>query len=402
MNNLFSIMLYIDPGTGSMLIAAISGIIMTLIFSIRGFVYRSLYLISGKRYKGVNDYSDQLVFYNEGANYWNVFKPVLDHYIMSGQKFTYLTSDKNDPGLKMDHTLCAAHYIGKMDHAFLVLNKLKATMCVMTTPQLNILRLKRSKDVKHYCHLAHSPIDVHGYKKFSFDYYDSVLCGNKFQITNLKQLEKERKSIEKQLFKTGCTYYDQFPEVAHSKGDSILLAPTWGDRTFLVRFGESIIEKLLEGKNKVILRPHPQSWISDKEILSSIISKFESEDLLTIDKELDNSISLSKAKTVICDITSGIIYDFIFIHKKPVIAVDFSWGNGGYESSNIKNEPCTKFLLKEAGKTINADDISNINSIIRDLKPISITEKVRDNHIINFGKAGPVAASQILNIYNKL
>ena len=83
MNNLFSIMLYIDPGTGSMLIAAISGIIMTLIFSIRGFVYRSLYLILGKRYKGVNDYSDQLVFYNEGANYWNVFKPVLDHYIIS-------------------------------------------------------------------------------------------------------------------------------------------------------------------------------------------------------------------------------------------------------------------------------------------------------------------------------
>ncbi len=402
MNVVLGILLYIDPGTGSMLIAAISGIIMTLIFSLRGFLYRSLYLFLGKRYKGVNDFSSQLVFYNEGTNYWNVFKPVLNHYIMSGQKFTYLTSDKNDPGLKLDNSICISHYIGEMNQAFIVLNKLKANMCVMTTPQLNILRLKRSEDVKHYCYLAHAPMDVHANKKFSFDYYDSVLCGNEYHVTNLRQLEKVRKSQEKLLLKTGCTYYDEVADVPFAVGDSILLAPTWGDRTFLVRYGDLIIEKLLEGNNKVILRPHPQSWISDKEVLEDIISKFDNEDLLTIDKELDNSISLSKAKTVICDITSGIIYDFIFLHKKPVIAVDFSWENGGYESSNIKNEPCTKLLLKEAGKIITADDISNINSIIRDLKQISITEKVIDNHIINFGKAGPVAANQILNIYNKL
>ena len=290
------ILLYIDPGTGSMLISVIVGAMMTLLFSLRGFFYRSVYLLLGKKYKGVNDFTGQLVFYSEGSNYWNVFKPVLDQFIKAEQKFSYLTSDENDPGLQLDNSICTAHFIGKMDHAFLVLNKLKANMCVMTTPQLNILRLKRSDDVKHYCYLAHAPMDVHANKKFSFDYYDSVLCGNDYHIANLRQLEKDRKSQEKKLLKTGCTYYDEMPEIPFTEGDSILLAPTWGDRTFLVRCGDLIIEKLLEANNKVILRPHPQSWISDKKVLADIISKFDKEDLFTIDRESDNSISLSRAK----------------------------------------------------------------------------------------------------------
>ena len=396
------ILLYIDPGTGSMLISVIVGAMMTLLFSLRGFFYRSVYLLLGKKYKGVNDFTGQLVFYSEGSNYWNVFKPVLDQFIKAEQKFSYLTSDENDPGLQLDNSICTAHFIGKMDHAFLVLNKLKANMCVMTTPQLNILRLKRSDDVKHYCYLAHAPMDVHANKKFSFDYYDSVLCGNDYHIANLRQLEKDRKSQEKKLLKTGCTYYDEMPEIPFTEGDSILLAPTWGDRTFLVRCGDLIIEKLLEANNKVILRPHPQSWISDKKVLADIISKFDKEDLFTIDRESDNSISLSRAKTVICDVTSGIIYDFVFLHKKPVIAIDFLWNDGGYESSDIKNEPCTKFLLKDAGKTIAIDDVPNINSIINDLEQISITEEVIEKHIVNFKKSGPIAAKQILTLYSPL
>lgn len=402
MSYISGILLYIDPGTGSMLIAVLGGALMTLLFSIRGFFYRLVYFLLGKKFKGVNDFSGQLVFYSEGSNYWNVFKPVLDQYIKNDQKFTYLTSDENDPGLQMDNSTCSSHYIGNMDQAFLVLNKLKANMCVMSTPQLNILRLRRSNDVKHYCYLAHAPMDVHANKKFSFDYYDSILCGNEYHIKNLRQLERDRKSKKKILLKTGCTYYDEMTEVPFVEGDSILLAPTWGNRTFLVRCGELIIEKLLEGKNKVILRPHPQSWISDKEILNSIVSKFYNEDLFTIDKELDNSISLSRAKTVICDITSGIIYDFVFLHKKPVIAIEFEWNDGGYESSNIENVPCTKFLLKDVGETISFDEVPNINSIVSDLKQISISKEVIENHIMNFRKSGPVAAKQILTLYSEL
>lgn len=394
--------LYIDPGTGSLLISVIVGAMMTFIFSLRGFIYRSAYFIMGKKYKGVNDFTGQLVFYSEGANYWNVFKPVVEQFIKSKQKFVYLTSDEKDPGLDLDDSICKSYFIGQMEHAFLVLNKLKANMCVMTTPQLNILRLKRSEDVQHYCYLAHAPMDVHANKKFSFDYYDSVLCGNMYHINNLRQLERDRKSQEKLLLKTGCTYYDEMDEVPFSNGDSILLAPTWGERTFLSQFGDQIIEKLLAGNNNVILRPHPQSWISDKEVLENIISKFDNEKSFKIDREIDNSTSLAKAKTIICDITSGIIYDFAFLHRKPVIAVDVEWYDGGYESSNIENDPCTKYLLKDVGRTITSDDIPHINSIVNDLEKISITDEVIESHIWNFKKAGPIAAEQILTIYNEL
>ena len=77
MSYISGILLYIDPGTGSMLIAVLGGALMTLLFSIRGFFYRLVYFLLGKKFKGVNDFSGQLVFYSEGSNYWNVFKPIL-------------------------------------------------------------------------------------------------------------------------------------------------------------------------------------------------------------------------------------------------------------------------------------------------------------------------------------
>lgn len=394
--------LYIDPGTGSLLLSVVLGALMTLVFTLRGFFYKTFYFIIGKKYKGVNDFTGQLVFYNEGSNYWNVFKPVLENVIKAQQPFVYLSSDETDPGLKIESPHCNAHFIGKMDQAFLVLNKLKAAVCVMTTPQLNILRLRRSSDVQHYAYLAHAPNDVHGNKKFAFDYYDSVFCGNDFHIESLRLLEKKRNTQEKLLLKTGCTYYDEMPEVTTSERDSILLVPTWGDRTFLTHCGEAIIEKLLECGHKVILRPHPQSWISDKEVLNKIVSGFQGHERFEMDRSSSNSVALSKAKLIICDITSGIIYDFSFLQKKPVIAVDFDWKDGGYESSNLDNITCTDLFLKKVGKVISAKDIPHLDTIIDDLEEFEMPQALMDEHIVNFRKAGPVAAKQILEIYESV
>ncbi len=396
-----STLAYIDPGTGSILISTIIGIILTLIFTVKGFFYRIIARLSGKSIKITNDFSGKLVFFSEGENYWNVFKPVLENYIEKKQDFVYLTADNNDPGLNIKSEFSESYYIGNIKQAIIVLNKLKADMCVMTTPQLNVITLKRSKYVRHYCHLIHSPTDIHAYKKFAFDYFDSVLCSSKYQIENLCQLEKDRKRKKKILKATGCTYYDVIDIEESQKGESVLIAPTWGARTFFADYGEILINNLLKGGYRVIYRPHPQSWISDKELLEKIITRFKTNPLFSIDKSTNNNDALSKAKLLICDITSGMVYDVVFIHKKPVIAFDFEWDNGGYEASDIINETSTKYLLEDVGKVVSVKDVSMICEIIKKVSDKKINDEIIDKHIYNFRQAGAIAADQILSIYKE-
>ena len=105
---------------------------------------------------------------------------------------------------------------------------------------------------------------------------------------------------------------------------------------------------------------------------------------------------------MITDISSGIIYDVAFLHKTPIIAINFKYDDGGYESSNIENPPSTKFLLEDCGEVISEDEISDINTIIKKVTKFKITKEIIDKHIFNFQIAGKVAAKQILTIYKNI
>ena len=79
MNNF---LLYIDPGTGSMLFSILIGAAATLFFVAKAAWIKLKILLSGKKDgSGVADVSYKTyVIYNEGNQYWNVFKPVADEF----------------------------------------------------------------------------------------------------------------------------------------------------------------------------------------------------------------------------------------------------------------------------------------------------------------------------------
>lgn len=392
---------YIDPGTGSLIISLISGLLMTFIYTSKDLFYKLMNKFSGRKFTSLSDFSGKLVFFSEGQRYWNVFEPVILKLIEDKQPFVYLTADKNDQGLSVDHDFCEAHFIGNINQAIGVLNVLKAAMCVMTTPQLNVVSLKRSKNVKHYSHLIHSPTDIHAYKKFAFDYFDSVLCSSSFQIDNLRKLEENRSSKRKVLLETGCTYYDNYKLEAAQERDSILVAPTWGDKSFFSIHGQKTLKLLLNAGFKIIYRPHPQSWISDKILLESILEEFSDHSSFSIDREISNENSISKSFLMICDM-SGVVYDFAFTQKKPVMAFNFSWDDGGYESSDIEKETSTILLLNDIGKVFSSDNLDNLINDVKELKEKNITDQIINKHIYNFRKSGSVAKDQILSIYKDL
>ncbi|MDA3854035.1 MAG: CDP-glycerol glycerophosphotransferase family protein [Bacteroidales bacterium] len=398
---LSSVILYIDPGTGSLLISATIGIALTLAFTLKGFFYKLIARLSGQSTKASNNFSGRLVFFSEGKNYSGVFTPVIEELIRQEKNFVYLSAEEDDALLQTDSPYCETHYIGKIKQAVIFLNTLKAKMCIMTTPQLNILTLRSSKDVIHYCHLIHSPTDIHAYKKFAFDYFDSVLCSSNFQIRHLRELEKTRNSKKKLLLKTGCTYLDRINLPKESIGKAILLAPTWGRKSFFGAYGISIIDQLLSGKHQVIYRPHPQSWVSDKETVQEVIDKYKSHPNFKLDRDVDNSLSLAQSQLLICDM-SGMAYDYVFTNKKPVISIDFKWYDGGYESSDLNEVTSTSLLLEEIGQFVKPEEIININAIVKRVLTTTISDEVIDQHLFNFQKATPIACMQILELFDQL
>ena len=72
---------YIDPGSSSMLLSVVVGVIATLFFGIKGIYYRKKAFVLSLFGLKIEKSNNKLVFYSEGSQYWHTFKPILDALI---------------------------------------------------------------------------------------------------------------------------------------------------------------------------------------------------------------------------------------------------------------------------------------------------------------------------------
>ncbi len=328
---------YLDPGSGSMLIYALFGILVTIVYSLRGAVYRSRQLFMGGSVKSVGSIADaEIVFYSEGGKYWNVFAPIIEAFDKKGIKCAYVTPDIHDDGLKYKSDNVIIKGFNSELKAITFMNHLTANIVVSTTPQLDVYMLKRSKNVKHYAHVVHAPVDMALYEKHAFDYYDSVLCSGPHQIKSIRTLENKRASKNKQLYKTGCTYYDVMVKDVTDNSSleknklTVLYAPSWGRLSSLVKYGINILKPLLNDKFNLIFRPHPQMFISHKKLMNEVTSYLKTYDSVTLDREPSGHRSMGASDIMITDF-SGIIFDYAFLFCKPIGVIDTVIEYEGYE-----------------------------------------------------------------------
>ena len=146
-------LLYIDPGTGSMLFSILIGAAATLFFLGKAAWIKVKLLFTAKK-TGVSTAADsnfkKYVVYNEGMQYWNVFKPVCEAFEKKEIELTYYTSVEKDPCFDQGYKFVKPEFIGEGNMAFVKLNMLSAGVVLMTTPGLQVYQLKRSKNVKQY------------------------------------------------------------------------------------------------------------------------------------------------------------------------------------------------------------------------------------------------------------
>ena len=389
---------YLDPGSGSLLLSGYEGLISGDYFLMRTLpsTLRSLFF----RLTGKTDAlkHNTLTFYAESAAYWSTFKPILAALETLGVESSYLTS-----GFKCVHP----RFIGKSNSAYTALGFLQTKVFVLTTPGIDVLQIRRSPGVGRYVHVVHAVGDIHTYKLFSFDYYDAVYCAGPGQDKSLRALEALRGTRPKELPQLGCPYLDGLVERARKAAPpeegTVIVAPTWGRNGLLTRTGAMIPKMLAQAGFRVILRPHPQSFVSEPELMEKLAQELAPFDNVQWDRHPDGFASLSRAQLMVSDI-SGVIFDFAFVFLRPVVSVGAGPLKDGFEAWEIPHEAWEMSALDALGKRILPGDEKTVVDVVRFLLASGerAREKIlalREQNVVNFGDAGmPIAKALIAEV----
>lgn len=360
--------LYIDPGTGSMLFTVLIGIAGVAVYSVRMLWIKLRFKISGGKVKESGSKTPFVIF-SDDKRYWSIFEPICREMDRRGKDIVYMTASDDDPALDNPYSHVKAEFIGKGNKAFAKLNFLNAAILFSTTPGLDVYQWKRSRTVQYYVHIPHAASDVTRYRMFGIDYYDAILLSGDYQIRDLRTLEKLRGLPAKEMVLVGIPYMDEMaarlakagPAPEHPR--TVLLAPSWGPSAMFAVYGDKILDVLLHTGYHVIVRPHPQSFASEKEMLDKLMGAYPPSEQLEWNKDNDNFEVLRRSDILISDF-SGVIFDFSLVYNKPVIYTDPSFDRSPYDAWWLDSPLWTTNALPRIGRQLTEENLGDLKELI--------------------------------------
>lgn len=360
--------LYIDPGTGSMLFTVLIGVIGAGFYSLRMLWIKLRFKISGGKIQE-NRERIPFVIFSDDKRYWSVFEPICREMDRRGREVIYMTASEDDPALENTYPHIRAEFIGKGNRAFARLNFLNATIVLSTTPGLDVYQWKRSKDVRYYVHIPHAASEVTMYRMFGIDYYDAILLSGEYQARDVRALEELRGLPEKDLIQVGIPYMDEMAKRLERLGPvpehprTVLLAPSWGPSAIFSVYGGKILDVLLKTGYHVVVRPHPQSFASERELLEKLMRDYPASEQLEWNRDIDNFEVLRRSDILISDF-SGVIFDFSLIFEKPVIYTDPQFDVAPYDAWWLKTPLWTRSALPRIGRELTAENMEHLQELI--------------------------------------
>lgn len=362
--------LYIDPGTGSMLFAILIGAIGVARFVLKGVFVKLKFLFTGGRQTDTGDDSIPLVIFSDDKRYWQTFEPVIRELDSRSFDVRYMTASPDDPALQSAYPHLHAEFIGKGNKAFARLNFVKAELLLATTPGLDVYQWKRSRDVRYYVHLPHAANDATtSYRSFGLDFFDAVLLSGEYQETAMRKLEQLRHEPQKEAVIVGIPYMDEMVRRLEScpalppHPRTVLVAPTWGASSIFNKYGTAFIDALIHTGYRIILRPHPQSFTADRELMDTLMSAYPDSDQLEWNRDPDNFEVLRRSDIMISDY-SGVIFDFALVFDKPVICADTEMSVDPLDAWWLGEPLWTMSALPRIGPRLTADQIGNLKALI--------------------------------------
>lgn len=406
-----NILLYIDPGTGSMLFAILIGVIGTLNYLLKNWIVKLRFVMSSGKKVEANADKIPFVIFSDDKRYWNVFEPVCREFDKRGVDMVYMTASPDDPALQNPYGHIKGEFIGRGNKAYAKMNFLNAGIVLSTTPGLDVYQWKRSKDVQCYVHMLHAANEVAWYRMFGIDYYDVLLLSGEYQAKDVRKLEALRNLPAKDLIKTGIPYMDEMAKRLQESpqeklgGRIVLLAPSWGKSSIFQKFGSRIIKVLLATGYHIIVRPHPQSFSSEKDMIEKIMGEYPESEQLEWNRDNDNFDVLKRADILISDF-SGVIFDFSLVYDKPVIYADTEFDSSPYDAWWLDGPYWTFTTLPRIGQKLTMDNLDRlkemIDECIQDPKYAKGRQEAREETWEHKGEGTQRAVEYLLKKYEEL
>lgn len=403
--------LYIDPGTGSMLFAILIGIIGAINYGLRIAWVKLRFLLSGRKIKAGEADVIPFAIFSDDKRYWSIFEPICRELDRRGINIVYFTASPDDPVFQAPYSHIRAEFIGEGNKAFIKLNFLRATILLSTTPGLDVYQWKRSPQVKYYVHILHAAGEVLLYRMFGIDYYDAVLLAGRFQFDDIRALEQLRDLPAKELVMTGIPYMDEMaarlkasgPVPAHET--TVLLAPSWGPSAIFSVFGGKIIEALLATGYHIVVRPHPQSFKSETALMNELMTKYPESEKLEWNRDTDNFEVLRRADILISDF-SGVTFDFALVYDKPIIYANAEFDTAVYDAWWVEKELWVNTALPRLGMQLTADKMDSLKDMIDEcMSSRAYTEgrqAVREDCWQCYGEGTKKTVDYIVNKYQEI
>lgn len=400
------VLLYIDPGTGSMLFSVLLGIFTAVVFSSRKLFIRLKSFVLGGKIERINKDKIPVIIFSDSKRYWNTFGPICEELDRRGIKAEYWTESEDDPGLDRSFENINCRYIGSLNKAVTKLNIMNSYVCLSTTPGLDVYQWKKSKNTNNYVHIFHSVSSGITYRMFGLDFYDAIMLPGDHVEENIREIEHKRNLPPKEMVKVGLPYLDSIKDQIRQRqfetaeGVTVLLAPTWGVNSLFNQLGDDLIDALISTGYNIIIRPHPQSYTSEKELIDRLKRKYPESEHLQWNMDNDNINVLGRSDIMISDY-SGVIYDFSLAFDKPVIYSLPEFNTDPYDAWFIEQTPRMVSVLPEMAFELTKNDLGRIKEIIdsalTDEKKASVRARMRDELWYNHGDSAVKCVDYIEN-----
>ena len=368
-----------------------------------------------KRFNKLDKRDRSFVFYLENESDFIFFKPIVERLTQEyNTKICYVTSSKTDPMLNCNNKNILSFYVGDGVARSNFFINLKATIMVMTMPDLETFHIKRSKVYPvHYVYIFHSLNSTQrAYKKTAFDNFDTIFCTGNYQIIEIQTRERKFNLGEKKLIKHGYGRLDTLinevlnTNVRKNTSDKkvVLIAPSWGDYGLIETKGQEIVSTLLDSGFDVILRPHPVTLKKSNKIIQKIEKEFKDNLNFKLETDIRSTESWFLCDCMISDL-SGAAIEYAFAFEKPVLYVVTP--EKIVQENEIGLVPLEEKIRSEIGEIVSLSQLSLIPSKINQFllsqnKFKEKIQKIREETIFNIGNSGEQGAKHLLELKKSL
>lgn len=180
----------------------------------------------------------------------------------------------------------------------------------------------KSKFCDNYVYFFHSLASTHIiYNEKAYDNYDIIFVNGKYQENEIKFRENLINLKPKKIVNTGYFFLKHLREINNCNkiNNLVLFAPSWNKskKNLFEILSLDIIQKLLDLRYYVILRPHPELIKRNFNKYDLIKKKFKKISDFQIDNSVNNTY-LNKCEMLITD-NSTIGIEYSYLNYKPPI-----------------------------------------------------------------------------------